>query len=241
VAATGCSGPSSPNSAPSDRTDPKKDTPPKKEYKTPASPKEAMVMVTEGLCDANEEQLFKALQTANEKEKEFVKALVRFIRNTRSFQTAFVKAYGEKAWERFNDPNIDPGHGEGNATLTVMDKKEGLDNIEKAEIKLAETNDSATCEITDKKGKKITWRMTKVADGWMVQASTFTAGTGADLDKTVKLFGTFADLLPKYQKAIGQKGITADDIDVELGKAMVKELFGLPTKPPRFDPDQFKD
>ena len=59
---------------------------------------------------------------------------------------------------------------------------------------------------------------------------------------TLKAFLFGAALLKKYQKAIGKQGIKPDDIDVELGKAIMKELAGIePTKPPRFDIDKLKE
>jgi len=223
------------------KDDTKKDETPAQgsDYKTP---KDALTAATEGLLDGDEKKFSSAVLAKNPKDQELIKALVKFVTAAQKFKTAFVAQYMDKGWDRFNDPKYDPGNGEGNTTLRLQTKMEALDAVKAA--KIDEKGDTATCEIEQKSGKKKTWKFAKVKDkdkeGWLVSAETFTDGS-SDVDKTIKILNGYAELLPKYQRAIGKEGITADDIDVELGKAFVKLVYGLETKPPRFDVNKFRD
>jgi hypothetical protein len=211
---------------------------PKKTFKTPATPKDAMLQVMEGMYAGNDEQVLKAVK-ADDKQKAFVRAVVLFVKNADDFRADFVKSYGKEKWDRFNDPNIDPGNGDGNATLTIPELKEQREQVEKAtiDIKGAEAN----AEMTDKAGKKTKWKLVKVEDGWVVDAASLMEGV-ADVDMTTKQLTNLANLVKLYRKAIGKPGINPDDIDVELGRAIVKELLGIESnKPHRFDITKIKD
>jgi hypothetical protein len=210
----------------------------KTEFKTPATPEAALVMATEALLDGQEAKFLAAFKIKDDKEKELLKALVRFVSAGQKFKTAFIQTYTEKAWEKFNDPKHDPGNGEGNARVALLAQDEVLTAAKGAKITMA--GDTANCTITYKNETKTTWKFVKEKDGWLALPESFT-GDATDIEKTTKILNGFADLLPKYQRAIGKDGLTADDIDVELGKAVIKELFGFETKPPRFDVNKYKE
>jgi hypothetical protein len=209
---------------------------PKKGAKTP---KDAMTQVTQAMYAGNEDQFLKGLKAADDKQKEFCKAVVVFVKNADDFRNDFVKAYGQKAWERFNDPNIDPGNGDGNANLTIPELKEALDVVEKANITVK--GNEATAEMTDKAGKKSNWKLVKVDEAWLVDASSLTEGV-PDVEMTTAQLKALAGIVKTYRKAIGKPGISGDDIDVEMGRAIVKQLLNIESnKPHRFDITKFKD
>jgi hypothetical protein len=229
----GCS-----NQADKDKADKDK---PKPAAKTPATPREAFLQANEALVSGDEEAFFKAVKFADDPQKEYFKVSLAMTRNNHEFRDAFLKAYGEAAWKRFNDPNIDPGNGEGNSALTVPD----LDADTRARLEKAtfeEKGDEAVSTAIDPSGKTFHWKFVKVADGWVVDATSLNPPTGADRDNGTKMNRIIADNVKKYVKAIGKPGISADDLDVQLGRAVMSQLYGMePNGRNRFDINAIKD
>jgi hypothetical protein len=209
----------------------------KQETKTPSNPRSAMLQAIKGLVTGNEEQLWRVVK-ADDKQKELLRAMMQFEVNAHAFQTAFIKEYGVAAWKRFNDPAIEHGKDEGNTTLLLRDLKQEQEEIGKF-LLVDKDSDRVTCNYTDQWGKTVHLTAIKESDGWRVDAASMLPE--GDYEQHLKKFRTQAALVKKYQKAI-RKDIKPDDLDVELGKAIVKELLGTASsKPPRFDIDKLKD
>jgi len=85
-----------------------------------------------------------------------------------------------------------------------------------------------------------TGRLVRVDGGWVVDAGGLLAGV-ADVDKATRQLNGLAGVVRTYRRAIGRPGVRADDIDVELGRAILKELSGVETdRPHRFDVRAFE-
>ncbi len=97
----------------SDTTAPDKDKD-KPTAKKLATPREAFHQANESLVLGDEAAYFKAVK-ADDQQRDYFTTMLAMNKSTRDFREAFLKAYGEAAWKRFNDPNIDPGNGEGNS------------------------------------------------------------------------------------------------------------------------------
>jgi hypothetical protein len=235
VFSAGCNSAASIGSAPMGKD---KDKP---AAKTPSSPKAAMTQYYEGLCTADEDKLFKAVK-ADDQQKDLLKALIGFTKVGTEFRDAFIIQYGQAGWTRFNDPNVDPGNGEGNANLAVPDLKEQLTKI--ANVQIVEKKDEAFADLPDPSGKVQRWRMVMVlqdgrVDGWVVDSASLLTPEGTDVPKLTAELRKMTDLVAKHRKAIGKPGITGDDIDVELGKQVVQELTGTPARGrQRYDVDK---
>jgi hypothetical protein len=228
ASSAGCNFSASVGSTPTDKDKPA--------AKTPATPKAALIQFNEGLCTGDEDKLLKAAQ-ADDQQKEFLKAVTGMVKVGNEFRDAFIKAYGQDAWKRFNDPNIDPGNGEGNAHIDLPDLKDRLAKIEKATIE--EKGNEAFAEMADAKGEEQHWRMVKVEGGWVVDAAKALIPEGTDVPKLTQQMRNLTPLIAKHKKAIGKPGITADDIDVQMGREIVKELTGVQTRGrPRYDVDK---
>jgi hypothetical protein len=220
--------------------DKEKDKPPA--AKVPATPREALVQALTGLADGDEARALAAIRTTKDEQKELLRAMMAFNRTGLDFRDAFLKAYGKAAWETFQDPAKAPE--DGNTTLNLMIKAEILPRLNKAEVEVK--GDSATARMPgDAKPTKLV-----MADGgWMLdfEANFLASGsfTGQDLAKTAKTLRALAATVQKYQKAIGAKyngkDIGPEDIDAELGRAIVQVLTGQTTDTPhRFDIDKVK-
>jgi hypothetical protein len=73
---------------------------------------------------------------------------------------------------------------------------------------------------------------------WFVDAKSLLP-PNAKPEAFVQMMTKFTGLVGKYRKAIGRDGISGEDIDVELGRDMVKLLLGISmNQPHRFDIDK---
>ncbi len=124
--------------------------------------------------------------------------------------------------------------------LTVPDfDKETAARLDK--MTYEEKGSEAFANGTNPDGKPSRWRFLKVDDGWVVDGATMMPPGGIDVNnvKTVKIITAN---VKKYQKAIGKPGISADNLDVQLGRAVVRELYGMePNGRDRFDINAIKD
>ena len=152
--------------------------------------------------------------------------------NRQRFRDSFINTYGLQQWDAFQDPEKGPEGG--NAELALITKTD-LEEMAKADIRVE--GKKAFFSIPNKSREMV---MVKGADGWHIEASSFIP-LGAEAGAFSKLMNEFALIVGKYQKAIGHKGITGEDIDAELGGAMARAMFGFSTAGKhRFDIDAIK-
>jgi hypothetical protein len=196
--------------------------------KEPSTPSDAMVQFIEATHEGNEPKLFAALE-ASEAQKEFMRVTMDFITAISDFRDAFTNAYGQQAWSNFQDDTKGPK--DGNAKLSTTDSDEAVAKYRNAAFD--ERGDEAFCPNLDEPGKTI--RIIKVGSGWRVDAN-YVCPTTVEMQKKIRQIKPLTDVIRKYKKAIGHQGIKPEDIDAELGRAMLKVLRGLETPAPhRFD------
>lgn len=165
---------------------------------------------------------------------EMVKAMATFSHALEDFHKPFAVAYGEDAWMKFQDPKHDPGAGD--FQFSRMDVSV-LKEVEAMKIDERDKEAFFTMPGTEP-GAAPKGRVVKVDGGWLMDAESLQQ-PGVDPAKQAKLFQSLAGMVQKYKRAIGKPGITPDDIDSEMGRALMKELTGFSTKDPhRFDIDK---
>jgi hypothetical protein len=170
--------------------------------------------------------VFATLQ-ASEAQKEFMRANIQVHTAAIDFRDAFTTAYGQQAWNDFQDDSKAPE--DGNAKLTTIDFDEIVARWRSAAID--ERGDEALCEISNV-------RIIKVEGAWRVDASSV-CPEAWDMPKMIEEIKQGTVVIQKYKKAIGREGIKPEDIDAELGRAMRKVFKGVETPAPhRFDIDQ---
>ncbi|MBC8872530.1 MAG: hypothetical protein H8E44_24110 [Planctomycetes bacterium] len=197
----------------------------------PSSPREALIRYAEVLHDGDESRLFAALQ-ATEAQKDFMRANMQFLTAKNAFRDAFTTAYGQQAWDDFQDDSKGPK--DGNAKITTTDSDEIVARWRNATID--ERGHEALCK--DSAGAEKAVRLIKVDGAWRVDASSVCPRT-QQMRKMIEEIKPVTVLLRKYEKAIGREGIKPEDIDAELGRAIMKVLKGVETPAPhRFDIDR---
>lgn len=199
--------------------------------KEPSTPTDALIQLTEAMHEGNESKLFAALE-ATEAQKDFILVTMDFLTATIDFRDAFTNAYGQQAWNDFQDDSKGPK--DGNAKFTIMDSDEIVAQYRNAAID--ERGDEAFYQSLDEPGKTV--RIIKVGGAWRVDASSV-CPTAEQMQQKMDQIKPITALTRKYKKAIGRQGIKPEDIDAELGRAMMKVLRGLETPAPhRFDIDE---
>lgn len=198
--------------------------------KPAATAEEALRGFLQGMKDLDERAMLARCKVSDE-ESAALCTLMEFGRAAQDFRAAFIEAYGKEAWERFNDPDYSPG--ETNAHVTLLE--EPVEDMVAASNLQMQGDAVATFVMPNESRLS---RIVKTDKGWLIDAHTLFPAE-IEPEKFMKVMREMGNHLRKYKKAIGQTGITADDIDVELGRAFTESLFGLklPT-PHRFDIDK---
>jgi hypothetical protein len=190
-----------------------------------------MVQFVEAMYEGNEPKLYAALN-ASQAQKDFLRGGTDFLTAMSDLRDAFTNAYGQQAWRDFQDESKGPK--DGNAHFSLPDAAEAVAKYRKAAID--ERGNEAFCRNLDEPGKTV--RMIKVGTGWRVDGNAV-CPTVAEMQQKMAQIKPLTDVIRKYQQAIGQPGITPEDIDAELGRAMLKVLRGLETSAPhRFNIDE---
>jgi hypothetical protein len=191
---------------------------------TPASPREALIQVAEATHAGNEARVLAAVE-ASETQAEFLRVVTQYVAAVTQFRDTFVEAYGQQAWNDFQDDNKAPE--DGNAKFTLSDPQKEIAKIRK--LSVDDRGDEAFCQSVDEPGETV--RIIKVENGWRVDAGSI-CPQEEEMQKTVRQFRPMAEIIREYQKAIGRPGINPDDIDAELGRALAKLLTGFESPAP---------
>lgn len=159
-----------------------------------------------------------------------LRATIDFVQAGLSFRQAFIAAYGQDAWVQFQDPNHKPG--DANAQLQLGD----ADNPHT--LAVHENDGTAIVEVRDRFTEtRVT--LVEVSNGWLIEGRSMLP-SGTDPAKMTATMKNLTALVQKYQKAIGRPEVTPDDIDVELGRAFMREMGIRSDAPRRFDIDAMR-
>ena len=193
-----------------------------------AAVRQAVINMATALKDADETK-FLASVDATEKEQKAFSEIIRLTAAINKLRDDFIKAYGQKGWDEFQDKSEDISKDDAHFDFIT---DESIAKLKEVQIDLRENKAFYPRENQEKPGRVI-----KVQDKWLVDGSDFfppIIGSGM----VGSFSGKLADVITKYNKAIGKEGIEPEDIDAELGRAM-KALFGLTSeKPHLFDIDK---
>ena len=196
--------------------------------KGPSTPRDALIQFLEAMHEGDESKLFAALQ-ATEAQKDFMRVTMELHTTVSDFRDAFTTAYGQQAWNDFQDDSKGPK--DGNAKLPTTDSDGGVVRWRNAAID--ERGAEAICENLG-----TVRRIVKVGGAWRVDAFSV-CPTAKEMRRIIDEIKPVTVVIQKYRKAIGREGIKPEDIDAELGRAMVEVRRGLETPAPhRFDVDE---
>ena len=215
---------------------------PQEQPTRPPTPRDAVSEALLALANGNEAKALNAIRTTSAEQQELLKAILAFNQAALRFRAAFIKAYGPRAWENFQDPSQGPK--DGNATLNLITEEAVKAKLDK--LAIDEKGAEAQAHFP---GEKQPTRLVKVEGGWALdfEGNFVPQGTlaGAKLAPVTQSLRGMARQVERYQKAIGAKidgkEIVPDDIDAELGRALLQELTGRTTDTPhRFDVERLK-
>jgi len=166
-------------------------------------------------------------------EMKVVAAMADFGQAVLAFKKKFIEAYGERAWKDFQDPMKGPKRW--NARLN-MPKPADVEKMKTQKIKM-KSAESAEFTVPNSLAPG---KLAKVDGKWFVVASSLLPPR-AKPKAFVRIMLKLAGVVAKYQKAIGHDGISAVDIDAELGRAIAKNLLKRTSRKPHiFDIDKIK-
>lgn len=168
--------------------------------------------------------------------QDFFAAIVDSSIATQEFKKLFTEAYGTDAWEAFQAP-LAAGIHRPNMTLAALNVAEVQDQVQQW---TANDENEGLCDLIP----QLPIPFKKVKTGWVVN--------GAALFPDEKTLIGFTETQEKitrfirgFQKAIGKPEISPEDIDYQMGKELMKVLFGgevsmdgEPVHPDRFVLDE---
>lgn len=178
------------------------------------TPKAALLTMTESMAKGDADTFVSCFE-ATKDEAKVLRAMGDYMGTAAKFQQAMIGAYGEEG---------------------VMEDKKGLqrilDGTWKEKLKIEIDGDKAVATM---KGEDEPLKLFKKDGSWKIKADSMLADsvklgdTPADLsqavDKAVRMFQAMADAHKKVMPMIGKEGKTAEDINNEIGQAMMKALF----------------
>ena len=196
-----------------------------------STPKEAVAAFGQALYEMDKEK-FLACFTGNKDELRAIECVANFGAAALSFKKKLIEVYGEEEWLNFQSPGKAPK--EGNTTLNLMGERE-LEALKSIEIRIE--GDKAYFPIPNESREAV---LVRKDDGWRVLASSLIP-SGTEPKAFAKMVEQLAFTVGRYEKAIGYKNLTREDIDAELGRAMMKIMTGISTPVShRFDIEKIK-
>lgn len=152
---------------------------------------------------------------ATKKERKALSAIIDYGAAAKEFRNKFIGAYGEQAWNNFQDPKKAPK--EGDATFRMFLEQD----FNKLDFNLVKVKKGTAKFYVEKENRNI--ELIKTNDGWLLVASKFLQ-PGVKAEDFGNLMANMTKVTSKYMKAIGYKGIAPEDIDAELGRAWASEI-----------------
>lgn len=153
---------------------------------------------------------------------------------TMRFHALFVDAYGQDALEEFNDIGSPTRPTDAHLTLmTDVSLREFQSNPPKA--------DASTRSVEFGSWEGLDGAVVRVDGGWLVDGAA-AIPPSMSVDHFIQILNNRTSATSRYLKAIGYKGITAEDLDIELGRAIMAEGRGTdPGGPHRFRIEEIPD
>lgn len=176
-----------------------------------ATPKDAISNLFEGMLEFDKTK-FTASLTGTEEEMKAASAFIDYMIAVRDFKQAVIDKYGTSGWAHFEQ------QGGAKLSLDMTDQRDKLDSM-KVEI----DGDKAVCTIPGQPKAVTLLRKNGV---WYVNVSDVVTTGGMDLEKFIETWTKMTELIKSKQRRIGQPGVTAQSLDIELGNEMMPILIG---------------
>ena len=204
------------------------------EPKPGKTPKEIVARLAQAMYEGNKIEML-ACFTGTDQEKRPVESIANFMVAALTFKEAFIETYGQEEWDKFQDPEKKPKEGDAEFFLIT---KEKLERMKRADVRIE--GEKAFFLVPNGPAEALEAVIVRQADGWLIQASSFLP-VGAEPVAFSNMMDGLAAVVVKYHKAIGHEGLTPEDIDAELGMAMIKAILGFEmTTPHRFNIDEIQ-
>ena len=204
--------------------------------KPASNAREAILAFAEGLAKGDE-TLALAVVEGTPAQRAEVQSMLKFASTILVFRDEFIAQYGKVAWSNFNDHEHKPspvkqGEFSGNAHFALI-QEDDLQSLR--DYVVPEGKDEVFFPLPNELQQT---RVFRVADGWLVDAGTvLPRRENADAKSFGELMEEMTSVVDRYRAAIGADDVSSDDLDIELGRAMM-EVFGFTFDGPhRFDID----
>ncbi|MHC4086345.1 MAG: hypothetical protein ACYSWZ_08460 [Planctomycetota bacterium] len=182
-----------------------------KKHDSAATPKDAMSKFLEGMLEFDKAKFLGSL-TGTKTELKAASVFMDYMIAVRDFKKAVIDKYGTSGWAHFEN--------EGGATLSLnmTDNRNQLDSM-KVEI----DGDKAVCTMPGFDKPMTLLRKNGV---WYVNVSDIVTTGGVDNEKFIETWTKMNKVIKSKQRRIGQPGVTAQSLDMELGKELMPILMG---------------
>jgi len=176
-----------------------------------ATPKDAVRKFLEGMLELDRAKFMGSL-TGAETELKAASVYIDYMIAVKDFKQAVIDKYGISGWAHFEN--------DGGAKLSVdmTDNRDKLDSL-----KVVIDGDKAACTLP---GEAKTVNLLRKDGLWYVDVSDVVTTGGVDLGKFVEMWTKMTELIKKKQQRVGQPDVTAQSLDMELGKEIMPVLMG---------------
>ena len=175
------------------------------------TPKDAVSKFIEGMLEFNKAK-FMASLTGEKQELKAASMYMDYMIAVKDFKQAVIKKYGDSGWAHFEND------GGAKLSLTMTDNRDKLDAM-KVEI----DGDKAVCTMP---GEAKAVNLLRKNGIWYVNVSDIVTTGGMGLEKFIGMWTKMTKLIKGKQQRIGQPGVTAQSLDMELGNELMPILMG---------------
>jgi hypothetical protein len=165
----------------------------------------------EGILEFDKAKFMGSL-TGTEMEMKAASAFMDYMISVSDFKEAVIDKYGSSGWAHFEK------EGGAKLSLDMTDNRDKLDSM-KVEIE----GDKAVCTMP---GEAKAVNLLRKNGVWYVNASNVVTTGGMSHEKFIETWTKMNELIKSKQRRIGQPGVTAQSLDMELGNEMIAILTG---------------
>jgi hypothetical protein len=165
----------------------------------------------EGMLEFDKAKFMGSL-TGTEMEMKAASAFIDYMIALRDFKQAVIDKYGTSGWAHFEK------QGGAKLSMDMTDNRDKLDSM-KVEIE----GDKAVCTMP---GETKAVNLVRRNGVWYVSVSNIVTTGGASHEKFIETWTKMTELIKSKQRRIGQPGVTAQSLDMELGNEMMPILMG---------------
>ncbi len=176
-----------------------------------AAPKEAVSNFLEGMLEYDKGKFMGSL-TGSETELKAASVYIDYIIAFRDFKQAVIDKYGTSGWAHFEN------EGGAQLSLEMPDTRDQLDSMT-VEI----DGDKAVCTMP---GLTKALNLLRKNGVWYVNVGEIMTRDGMDNEKFIGTCTKMTELIKRKQRRIGQPGVTAQSLDMELGNELMPILMG---------------